>query len=440
MIKQDVRQAYKYELNPNNTQKTQLEKCAYLGAFVYNLCARHLWLTFTTKEGKDRFVSDFDLGKLWVIGRNNKLEWRELADGVPSKVPEAACKNARQGLRDFLGNKKGKKGSRKSKSPDLKEEREFTKTPFTTGPPKYGDSFVTISRKIGAIRTKERIRITGRVTSATFSTRAGRWFVSFKVERDREIPENKGGVVGIDWGLNSFVTTSDGDKFIAPKPFAAAEKRLAKMNKRISHQENMRKKGTPESNNQKKRRARAAVLHKKVADQRLNFTDKLSSYFVKKYSVVVVEDLNISGMLKNRHLSKAIADAGAGMFLTMLERKSHWYGCRVLKAGAFYPSTQTCNVCGYRFTGEDKLKMSKRVFECAACGLVEDRDINAAKNLANLYHSGIVGQSVPELTPAESLKGEGAYYDLFTGCSLKQEGGCPPNPAKAGLPCSAGVM
>ncbi|MBU3934329.1 MAG: transposase [Candidatus Omnitrophica bacterium] len=233
---------------------------------------------------------------------------------------------------------------------------------------------VTLPR-IGRIRTKEDTDLKGHILSATVSKEADRWFVSIIVERQRrEYETKKDQTIGIDVGIDSFCVLSDGTRIESPKPLEHALKLL----KKRQRQHSRKKKG---SANRRKSAMQLARLHRKIRNKRRDFLHKLSSNLAKTKSVIVVEQLNVRGMMQNHHLSRHIADAGWNQFLNMLNYKAKWYGSELIKAPRFYPSSKTCSVCG---AIRVEMELSEREFACGICGNTIDRDVNAARNLAYL--------------------------------------------------------
>ncbi|HEY4388664.1 MAG TPA: transposase [Ktedonobacteraceae bacterium] len=238
--------------------------------------------------------------------------------------------------------------------------------------------------KLGAIKLKEKEYIPTwgvKVLSATVSEQAGRWFVSVQVEEEHAEPvAATGPIIGVDLGLTSLATLSDGQSIEHPK---ALRKNLKKL-KRLSRQHARKMKG---SKNRQKATRRLARLHAHIANIRKDTLHKATTQMVMKTkspherpSVVVIEDLNVSGMLKNRTLSRAIADVGLYELRRQLTYKTAQAGVTLKVVSRWYPSSKTCSSCG---TVRDELGLSERVFVCIDCGYVADRDYNASKNLAS---------------------------------------------------------
>jgi putative transposase len=206
--------------------------------------------------------------------------------------------------------------------------------------------------------------------------RAGHWYISFKYEAPTLQVEKTGDAVGVDLGIHHLATCSDGSVFENPKPYRKAKRRLVRLQRRVSRKQ----KG---SANRKKAVAQLARAHKRVADIRQDSLHKLTSYLAKKYRVVVIEDLQVKNLLKNRKLAGALSDCGFYEFRRQLEYKGQLYGCQLVVADRFYPSSQLCSRCGHR----QKIPLHQRVFRCERCGLELNRDLNAAINLVKWYRT-----------------------------------------------------
>jgi putative transposase len=209
--------------------------------------------------------------------------------------------------------------------------------------------------------------------------------VSFTVEAERPVPDRHarpGTVIGIDLGVKALLTGADSAGNVVsvsgPKPLCARRRKLARAGRAHA-----RKK--PASANRRKSAARLARIHARVANVRADALHKATTALAARYETVVAEDLNVTGMMANRRLARAIADQGFGAARRMLAYKTGWSGGTLITADRWYPSSKTCSGCG---AVKAKLALSERTYQCAVCGLVLDRDINAARNLLNLAASG----------------------------------------------------
>ena len=209
--------------------------------------------------------------------------------------------------------------------------------------------------------------------SVNFRSRAktGKFFVSIQCEIETTPPAPAGPAVGIDLGLKSFAVLSDGREIEPPKHLRKAERRLKRLQRRLS-----RKKGG--SANRRKAAALVARQHEKVANRRADFLHKKSRQLVDEHGHIGIEDLNVAGMVRNHSLAKSISDAGWGEFVRQLEYKGEWYGCEIVKVDRWFPSSRTCGDCG---AVNAALELSDRRWVCAECGVVHDRDQNAARNI-----------------------------------------------------------
>jgi putative transposase len=239
--------------------------------------------------------------------------------------------------------------------------------------------------RLGRLRLKERdyLPATGKILSTTVSEHAGHWYVSILVEQEHVAPVNGGPVVGLDLGIKTLATLSDGTIELNPRHLRSCLKKVKRLQRAVSRKQ---KGGC----NRKKAVSRLAALHCKVANQRANTLHQFTSRLAKTKSIVVIEDLHVSGMLTNHHLAQAIGDVGFGEFRRQLTYKAAWYGCQVGVVSRWEPTSKTCSACGWI---DEHLTLADRVFKCQACKFVLDRDLNAAVNLVNLAGSSSDSQN-----------------------------------------------
>lgn len=245
--------------------------------------------------------------------------------------------------------------------------------------------------KVGVVRLRESLRFKGKIMSASVSREVDKWFVSVQVEVTKPTLTRTGNEqIGIDLGLTSFAVTSSGEEIKAPKPLKSALNKLRRKQRVLSR----RQKG---SNRRVKARIQVAKLHRRVKNVRQDILHKLSTKICRENQAIAIEDLNVKGMVRNRHLAGAIADAGWGEFRRQLEYKSLRYGTRIIVADRFYPSTKKCSACG----NKQEVTLNERTYRCAECGFICSRDLNAAKNLEQLITPGFGGNY------ARGLEGSG---------------------------------
>jgi putative transposase len=275
-----------------------------------------------------------------------------------------------------------------------------------------GERSLTLS-KIGPVPIKWSRDLPSDPSSVTVIRDAsGRYFVSFVVEVEpTPLPAN-GKAVGIDLGLASLVVTSEGEKIAPPKFLRSALKRLRRLQRHLKHKQNG-------SNRLAVARRKVAALHASIADKRLDFLHQLSTRIICENQTVVLEDLNVSGMLKNKNLARSIADAGWRQFRTLLEAKALQYGRQLVVINRWLPTSQVCSTCAHH---DGKKELSIRQWQCPSCGTVHDRDVNAAQNI---LAAGL----------AESRYGRGAAHKS----TLAVAAGCeaPTHPIAEAPSCTA---
>lgn len=212
----------------------------------------------------------------------------------------------------------------------------------------------------------------GKIISCTISKNsANQYYVSIIVDCEIVKKPKTGKEVGIDLGIKEFATLSDGITIDNPKYLRENQSKISRIQKYMSR----KVKG---SRRWHKNRLRVARLHNKISNKRLWFLHNLTTYLVNNYDTIFIEDLNVSGMVKNRKLASSISDASFSMFRSLLEYKCEWYGKALSVIDRFYPSSKTCSFCGWK---KDDLSLSDRVFICENCGVKIDRDLNAAINI-----------------------------------------------------------
>ena len=260
----------------------------------------------------------------------------------------------------------------------------------------------------------------GRVKRMTISQRAGRWFASLTVERDDKptVQDSKGGSVGVDLGIKTLATLSDGTVFENPHHLKKSEQKLKRAQRSLSRK-------MSGSNRRGKAKARVARIHAHVANQRQDALHKLTTHLASKYSEISIEDLNVLGMVRNHRLAKLVMDASFGEFRRQLEYKTARTGTRLHVIDRWYPSSKTCSGCG---RVKAKLSLSERIYHCEHCGLVIDRDLNAAINIK-------VAGSAPETINAHG--GTGSRNDLL-GHATQDPLKCEPSMRDSAVRLGAG--
>jgi len=341
------------------------------------------------------------------------------ADGVPwwRENSKEAANTGLRSLAAALSNwSKSRRGARKGRRvgfPKFKaKDQAVPRFAYTTGSFGLieGDPKALKLPRIGRGHCMENVaeRVDGaRVLRMTVSRRAGRWYAALTVERDTPVAvcAPKGGAVGIDLGVKTLATLSDGTVIENPRCLASSERRLKRAQKALSR----KVKG---SRRRAKARAKVARLHAHVANQRQDAMHKATTWLASTFSEICIEDLNTAGMVKNHHLAKAVSDAAFGEFRRQLEYKTARTGATLHVINRWYPSSKTCSECG---AVKAKLSLSERVYRCDACGLSIDRDLNAAINI-------LVAGSAPETVNAHrETVSRGGQPGRATRVSLKCE-------------------
>lgn len=248
--------------------------------------------------------------------------------------------------------------------------------------------------------------IDGVVKGATITkSPSGKWELSLVVHGRKEKLRVTSHMVGIDLGLKDFAINSNGVKTKAPNYLRKAEVRLKRAQRSLSRKQ----KG---SNNFKKQKLKIARLHELVSNQRKDFVHKLSRRIVDENQVICLETLRVKNMVRNRHLSKSISDAGWGMFAAQLKYKSQWAGRSLRLIDQWSPSTKMCSECGFV---NDNLTLVDREWDCESCNTNHDRDVNAAKNILK------IGLDTPEFKPVEKLASAKSTRRPKQAGSVKQE-------------------
>jgi putative transposase len=338
--------------------------------------------------------SAWSLRKTWNQAKTGVAPWW----AENSKEAYAAgLANLAAGLQNWKDSRSGKRKGPKARFPRFKGKRAGLSCQFTTGAfglAGAGRRHVQLPR-IGVIRTHESTRKlarrldagTARICSAVISFRRGRWLVSFsaQVTRTDPAPARPGAVIGVDLGIKSLAVLSTGEVVPNPRHLEVAQRDLRRLQRQASRRHGPdRRTGAVPSARWRKTQAHIARLHAQVACARRDGLHKLSARLTSVYGTVVVEDLNVAGMMSNRRLARHIAGVGMGEFRRQVGYKAAWRGGRAAVADRWFPSSKMCSGCG---AVKAKLRLSERTFTCGQCGLVLDRDLNAALNLAALVSS-----------------------------------------------------
>jgi len=350
---------YKFRLYPNKEQEILLSKHFGCSRFIYN----HF-----LNERKEQYQKDKKSDNYYVQAKSlTKLkndEYYKWLKEVNSQTIQFALRCLDTAYVNFFrGN---------AQFPIFKSRK--NKNTFTI--PQSGrleENKIIIPKFKGGIKVKlDRREIKGKIGKMSITkTPTGKYYVSIFTEQEIEHLPKTGKKVGIDLGIKDFLITSDNKKYKNNRYTKKYARELKKVQQHLSRKQ----KG---SNGFEKQRLKVAKIHEKIASCRLDTLHKVSKKLVESYDLISVEDLNVKGMIKNHKLSKHIADASWSNFVTLLQYKCNWYGKELVIINRFYPSSKTCNSCGWINQG---LKLSDREWTCTSCGENHDRDINASKNI-----------------------------------------------------------
>ncbi|QGK68818.1 transposase [Allosaccharopolyspora coralli] len=396
-------QAYEFALAPTEQQADALRSNCGGQRFAYNWALARVKANLDQQEAEGSYgVSEdevtpglnwsaYSLRKTWNAAKHAVAPW--WAENS-KEAYSSGLANLATALNNWNRSRKGQRVGKRVGFPRFKSKRSTWSATFTTG------AFGLAQRNrrhvrlptIGTVRTHESTRKlarrieadTARILKATVSHRRGRWLVSLQaeVQRDQPQPATTGGTVGVDLGVKHLAVLSTGEHVSNPKHLDRAQRKLRRLQRQTSRRTgpDKRTKQKP-SNRWHDTQDRVRRVQHYVANARAEGLHQLSSRLVDEFDTVVVEDLNVAGMLKSRTLSRSIADVGMGELRRQLDYKTTWNRRRLVVADRWYPSSKTCSACGAVKT---KLRLSERTFNCDACGLSLDRDLNAARNLAGL--------------------------------------------------------
>jgi putative transposase len=369
-----INKGYKTELDLNNYQRTSCRRHAGAARYAYNWGLR---IKKDAMDKKEKIPTSIDLHK--KLNRLKKTELPWMYDSSKC-APHEALRNLDNAFGNFFRKCKLKKqGKLKGKVgfPVFKTKKKGLGSFSLNGTIIVYDNKIQLPN-LGVLRFKESDYLPTKdvkILGATISEHTGKWYVSLRVEEEIQVPEHKPeAIVGVDLGIKTMAVCSDGTVFENPKALHRNLRKLRRFNRKVARS---KKRG----NNRRKEVHKLARLHARISNIRTNALHQATSWLTKTKSIIVREDLNVAGMVRNRKLAKAISDVGFGEFARQLDYKGIWYGCKILVADRFYPSSKTCSACGFV---NDNLKLSDREWVCPKCGVIHDRDMNASVNLEKL--------------------------------------------------------
>jgi len=392
-----ILRAYKTEIVvTNNAQKTDLMKSLGAARFAYN------WALNIKKEAfdkKEKIPNTIELHRELNKLKKTDIPWMYNSS---KSSPQNALRDCDKAFQNFFTRCK-KKVKGKKGFPKFKSKKNDKQSFRLDGAISVESGCIKLPR-IGKLKLAEKdyIPTDCKILSATVSKKAGRWFVSVQVETpDREPTNAINDVIGVDLGIKTLATCSDGTTYENPK---ALKKNLNKL-KLKQRQLSRKKKG---SKNYGKAKQKLAKLHNHISNIRKDCLHKITTKIVRENKTIVLEDLKVSNMMKNHCLAQAISDVGLFEFRRQVEYKAKWSNRKVIFADTFFASSKLCSCCGWK---NESLTLTDRVFECKVCDNKMDRDFNASINLKNLAVSSTVSACGEQSSSNESL----------VSCSVKQE-------------------
>jgi putative transposase len=417
-----VIQAYRFALDPTPRQWRALASHSGAARYAYN------WGLQLVQQRLEQRRAGEDIEVPWTLPALRR-EWNRAKQQVApwwTENSKEAYSSGLDGLARALSNwadsHAGRRKGRQMGFPRRKRKgRSRDACRFTTGQIKVlADRRHVQLPRIGVLKTHESTRKlarrleqgTARILAAIISRAADRWYVSFTVEVQRHVLAGNGKttVVGVDVGVRHLAVFSTG--VVVPNPHALQRslRKLRRLNRELHRR-------TPQSRRRNRTRRELARVHARAANLRCDALHKLTTTLATEHGTIVVEQLNLAGMLRNRRLARALSDARLAELRRQLTYKTIWYGSRLIVAGPFYPSSKTCSACG---RVKAKLTLAERTFTCQTCGLQLDRDLNAARNLAKLVEH--VAQSGWE---TQNARGADRKTQPAGQVAMKREAGGP---------------
>lgn len=365
--------AHRIRLYPNNAQATYLARAAGVARFAYNWALAEWQRQYEARKANPALPAPSQLALRRRLNAIKREQFPWMLE-VTKNAPQMAIVQLGKAFKNFF--------ERRARHPKFRKKGQHDRFSLTNDQFRINAKRIQIP-KLGWVRMREPLRFAGRIVSATLSRRADRWDVSITVDTAEALhlpPAENQGAVGVDLGVSALATLSNGEVWTGPKALRTLLERLRRLSRSLSR----KVKG---SRNRTKAKLKLARLHARIGNLRRDGLHQLTSSIARRFHTIGIEDLNVRGMLGNRHLARAIAGMGWYELRRQLTYKATWRGGRVVAVDRWYPSSKTCSICGHLL---DRLDLGARQWTCPDCGAVHDRDVNAAVNLQNKAVSSTV--------------------------------------------------
>jgi putative transposase len=358
--------AHRIRLDPNNVQATYFARAAGTARFAYNWALSEWRQQYEACKTDPTLPTPSEAALRRLLNSIKRESFPWMLD-VTKNAPQMAIMQLGRAFENFFAGR--------TRYPRFRRKGKDDRFTLTNDQFRIEGRHIRIP-KLGWVRMRETLRFSGRIVSATVARVANHWYASIVVDAsDLSLPSvDNQGAVGVDLGVKALATLSTGETFEGPKALRTLLMRLRRLSRALSRK-------VRGSRNRAKAKLKVAKLHDRIANIRRDSLHKLSTNITRRFHTIGIEDLNIKGMLRNRYLSRAIADMGFYELRRQLEYKAAWRCGQVVVVDRWFPSSKLCSGCGYRL---DALGLDVRHWTCPGCGVSHDRDVNAATNLRNM--------------------------------------------------------